>query len=135
MPFVRALDAAEWFVVVRNANTDLHSRIWCVCELMCHLALGKDKLGHVSVTGPDTFSHLHAKCEHAVASHADDKNRIREKISEIHGAFAVIDEQIQQFRNFPSVHTPQVAMETGPAGNTWRCWSCIRFLPCSPHKI
>lgn len=30
-PFVRALRDATSFCVVRNSNTDLYSRIWCVC--------------------------------------------------------------------------------------------------------
>ena len=110
MPFIKALDAAERFVVVRNSNKDLYSRIWCVCELM--YALKKNKLRHTLITGPDTWSHLDTNCENAVASHPGDRDRIRAKLIATHNSLEVVDEQIQRFRNFPSVYTRQVGTET-----------------------
>lgn len=74
-PFVKALQGASTFVVVRNAATDLHSRVWCVCELT-----HAQKLGFVPhkthVTGPDCFSGIKTTCLDAKATVPEDKARI-----------------------------------------------------------
>ena len=74
-PFVIALNAATKFVVVRNVNTDIYSRIWCVCELVF-----ADRFGFVPqnthVAGPSCFSELATSCIEAQASKAEDKVKI-----------------------------------------------------------
>lgn len=75
-PFMRALACAAEFCVIRNSNTDIYSRIWCVCELM----YAKELKTHVS--GPDKFSTCQTRCEDAKAYLPEDKERILEVLRE-----------------------------------------------------
>lgn len=95
-PFVKALEQALTFVVVRNSVTDLYSRLWCVCELIyakkLHLVPNK-----THVTGPDVFSHLRMSCLDADCTNATDKERILEVLLKEHNA-EEIDQIVQVFR-------------------------------------
>jgi hypothetical protein len=74
-PFVRAIQAATAFCVVRNSNMDVYSRIWCVCELMYAKQhnLYPEK---THVTGPDMFAHLQTSVLDAQATRLQDRDRI-----------------------------------------------------------
>jgi len=73
--FVRAMEHAEDFVVVRNATKDLCSRIWCVYELMHAKEFGliPDK---ICATGSDAFANRRGSCVLAQAHKLEDRERI-----------------------------------------------------------
>jgi len=75
-PFVQALRESEWFVVVRNANTDLYSRLWCVCELWYAQQFGLTEDNKTKITGTDDFSHLPTSCVDAKAFDRNDRAKI-----------------------------------------------------------
>ena len=78
-PFMRALQSAKSFCVVRNANADLYARIWCVYELMYanQYGLFPDR---IYVTGPDTFKDTKTSCLDAQSSKATDRIRIMREL-------------------------------------------------------
>ena len=97
-PFVLALRAASWFVVVRNSKTDLYSRIWCVCELMFAREFGFTTAHKTMVIGPDKFQHLRTSCLHAEAFDPGDKKRILQAIQKGPGSLEAIDKLVLQYR-------------------------------------
>lgn len=95
-PFVQALQKASSFVVVRNATTDLYSRIWCVCELMYAKELGL--VPHLThVTGPNVFSDLSTSVLDAKATKLRDRERILKVLLTQHER-QEIDDLVQKFR-------------------------------------
>jgi len=97
-PFVQALSKAEWFVVVRNSQTDLYSRIWCVCELMYAKKYGFTMTNKTMVIGPDKFSSLKTSCLHAEAFDPKDRQRILQVLIEELDGVDEIDRLVQQYR-------------------------------------
>jgi len=95
-PFVQALQQAKTFCVVRNSNTDLYSRIWCVCELMYAKQLRLFP-NHTHVTGPDVFAKIKSSCLDADATKAEDKKRILQVLLDSHDR-EEIDSIVQIFR-------------------------------------
>ena len=102
--FVKALEEASTFVVVRNSKTDLYSRAWCVLELM--YAAQQQALNHIYITGPDTFANKEVSCRQAKASRREDKDRIMKKLGE--NNFDVIDGIVRNFQSFPSFSEPRI---------------------------
>ncbi|CAE7272488.1 roco5 [Symbiodinium sp. CCMP2592] len=97
-PFVKALAAAERYVVVRNRMEDLYTRAWCLVEYIYAKKFGfyKDK---VLVTGPNEFSESTTTCTQIRASDEEDRLKIFKFIMD-EGGPAVIDPQIHEFRAF-----------------------------------
>lgn len=95
-PFVKALEHALTFVVVRNEITDLYTRIWCVCELIYAKKLGL--VPHKAyVTGPDIFSQMRTSCLDAQSTEPEDKTRILQVLLKEHNVDE-IDQIVQLFR-------------------------------------
>jgi len=95
---VKALSAAERYVVVRNRMEDLYTRAWCLVEYIYAKKFGfyKDK---VLVTGPNEFSASRTTCTEIQASDEEDRLKIFKFIMD-EGGPAVIDPQIHEFRAF-----------------------------------
>lgn len=106
-PFIRALEEATWFVVVRNSKRDLYSRLWCVCELLFAKQFGfttgkngedDTSIKHSTmVIGPDVFSKLTTSCIHAKATDEDDARRILELLETEH-TVEEVDALVKQYR-------------------------------------
>jgi len=98
-PFVRALEEAKSFIVVRNTVTDLYERSWCVCELL-YATKQENNLfpHHTYITGPNSFADSDFRCENARAHNLADQARILGEL-ENHGVNR-INEIIRQFREF-----------------------------------
>jgi len=97
-PFVQALSFASWFVVVRNSQTDLYSRIWCVSELMFAREFGFTTTNKTLVIGPNNFSHLRTSCLQAQATNARDKQRILSALQQEHDNLESIDALVLEYR-------------------------------------
>lgn len=97
-PFVKALKAAERYVVVRNRMEDLYTRAWCLVEYIYAQKFGfyKDK---VLITGPNQFSDSRTTCTEIRASSEEDRLKIFKFIMD-EGGPSVIDPQISEFRAF-----------------------------------
>jgi len=95
-PFVLALKEADFFVVLRNSNTDLYTRIWCVCELLFAMKFGLVP-NRTLITGPETFANTETTCLEAESSVVEDKVQILEYLELNYGAEDV-DEKIREFR-------------------------------------
>jgi WD40 repeat protein len=97
-PFVQALKSASSFCVVRNSNTDLYSRIWCVCELM-YASNSENGLypNQTYVTGPNVFAGLQTSCLDAKATRQEDKDKILRVLFEDYDK-EEIDTIVQIFR-------------------------------------
>jgi len=50
-PFTSALRESKSFLVVRNCNCDLYTRVWCVWEIFLAASLGKTEPGVLTITG------------------------------------------------------------------------------------
>ena len=98
-PFVRALRAATWFVVVRNSNKDIYNRIWCVCELMFARYYDKPTL----ITGPNTHSSDSTSCQYAQFSFEEDAIRIKEELLLMYGTYEDVDKLVLQYRSHPTM--------------------------------
>jgi len=99
-PFVRALRAATFFVVVRNSNKDIYNRIWCVCELM--FAHSNNKL--TLITGPNTHSSDYTSCQYAQFSFEEDAIRIKEELLLMYGTYEDVDNLVRQYRRHPRMN-------------------------------
>mmetsp|Transcript_29808 Transcript_29808/g.45696 ORF Transcript_29808/g.45696 Transcript_29808/m.45696 type:complete len:730 (-) Transcript_29808:93-2282(-) len=111
-PFIKALEKASSFVVVRNATTDIYSRIWCVCELM-----HAKKVGLVPeqtyVTGPNVFADLETSCLDAMSSNPKDKARILKLLLNDFN-YQGIDDVVQKFREHeeaPAIFSNKIVVE------------------------
>ena len=97
-PFIKALRVAETYLVVRNVNTDLCDRIWCICEVMYarefHLIPSKTLIG-----GPNAFEDTAISCLDAKCFDINDKAKILKKLLNDHN-HAEIDEYLAKFRTF-----------------------------------
>eukprot|EP00913_Durusdinium_trenchii_P012862 g12078.t1 len=87
-PFVKALKAAERYVVVRNRMEDLYTRAWCLVEYIYAQKFGfyKDKDSRTT-------------CTEIRASSEEDRLKIFKFIMD-EGGPSVIDPQISEFRAF-----------------------------------
>jgi len=102
-PFVRALHQCSRFLVARNPNDDLYTRMWCVCEIYF-----ADQLGFVPkqtmVIGPDNFAGAESSCLDATCYDVGDRVRImsavlgegRDKLDRVKR----VDKLISRFRSF-----------------------------------
>ena len=129
--FVKALQEANTFVVVRNSKKDLYSRAWCVLELM--YAAQQENLNHIYITGPDAFANEAVNCRQAEASRRYDTNRIMEKLGE--NNFDVIDGIVRNFQRFPSFSEPQIISSSTCLDGIRKCnfgniILQVRDLPC-----
>lgn len=95
-PFVMVLQRAKKFVVVWNSMTDIHSRIWCVCELIFVKQFGLVP-ENTCVTGPNCFSKLRTSCIEAQGTNIDDKARALHTPLAKHDC-REIDDFVNQFR-------------------------------------
>jgi len=97
-PFVRALQASNDYLIVRNSNKDLCSRMWCICEFYYanQLELIPDK---THITGPDTFADSKTSCEEAESFDPNDREKIMAELRK-ENSVAQIDELLKQFRGF-----------------------------------
>jgi len=98
-PFVRALESADIFLIVRNSRTDVFNRIWCICEVMY-----AKKLNFIpektQVTGPDAFYNTDVvSCMDAQSSCKDDKDKIILDLL-VTSSRAEVDKYISKFREF-----------------------------------
>ena len=75
-PFVRALERASQFLVVRNRNTDIYTRLWCVCELDCAWKFDLLSTGKARVCGPAVFAGATSKCCDAECYSPTDREKI-----------------------------------------------------------
>jgi len=95
-PFVRALQEASSYLVVRNTKTDIYSRIWCVAEVIY-----ANKMGLIPertfVAGPDNFSHIGASVLSANATRQEDKARILRLLLNDYN-YHEIDDIVNMFR-------------------------------------
>ena len=125
-PFVRALQYATWFVVVRNLNTDLYSRIWCVCELMFAMKIGfttnnndtsrldfdeeDDAAANKKVTivvGPNVFSQSQTSCVDAHAANERDKIKILADLPQSGFSVDEVDELVHSYRKYEPPNQPR----------------------------
>jgi len=97
-PFVKALQAADKYLVVRNQNTDLCSRIWCICEVMYAREYNLIP-SNTLIAGPNTFTDTTISCLEAKSFDINDKAKILKKLLNEHN-HADIDEYIAKFRTF-----------------------------------
>merc|ERR1740136_133491 len=99
-PFVRALKGASNYLVVRNCNTDLCARIWCILEFVYakEFELIPDK---TIVTGPDTFADTNISCYDAESFDPSDKEKILEELMK-RSSVNEINDYIKEFRAFGS---------------------------------
>jgi len=74
-PFTKALRKAAHYVMVRNLETDIYSRIWCVWEIYCALEFGLLSSDKFRIAGPSK-SFMAANCPdfHIHMAHAHDPN-------------------------------------------------------------
>ena len=144
-PFVRALQDASMYVVVRNSNTDLYSRIWCICgksspslrstysayftpHLYCsplrcpsndiELMYAKNiglTADKTFITGPDVFQHLKTSCLDAKAFDPRDKECILRVLLLEHNR-EEIDSLVMEYRTFGS---PEDALEESGENLYW----------------
>ena len=102
-PFVLAIQAASMFCIVRNSNTDVYSRIWCVAELMFAKFYGLfDYPGKTQVTGPDVFAKHQTSVLDAQASRLEDRDRVL-RVLMIKFDREEIDNMVQQLRTHKSL--------------------------------
>jgi len=74
-PFVVALESATPYLVVRNRNTDLYSRIWCICEVIFTRKF--DFIPHKTIiSGSNSFSENFTSCIDAESYSEIDKVKI-----------------------------------------------------------
>ena len=125
-PFVRALQYATWFVVVRNLNTDLYSRIWCVCELVFAMKIGftrnnndasrldddeeDDAAANKKVTivvGPNVFSQSQTSCVDAEAANERDKIKILADLPQSGFSVDQVDELVHSYRKYEPPNQPR----------------------------
>ena len=99
-PFVRALQHADRFVVVRNSCVDLYGRIWCVCELLYARQYGlvPEK---TYVTGANSFTGVQSTCLNATATSPKDQEVILSVLLNEHNR-EEIDSFVTTFRSFQS---------------------------------
>merc|ERR1740136_265876 len=112
-PFVRALKGASNYLVVRNCNTDLCARIWCILEFVYakEFELIPDK---TIVTGPDTFANTNISCSDAESFDPSDKEKILKELME-KSSVNEINEYIKEFRAFGSSQkTAETEVRTTP---------------------
>jgi len=122
-PFVQALQGASLFCVIRNANTDLCSRLWCVCEL--HFAKQLGLFPHKThIAGPNVFQHSKASCLDAQATKAQDEERILRALlypnNKGSSSREEIDRVVQLFRNCdpPQPPLPVQVLSECPLGSS-----------------
>merc|ERR1740124_1217307 len=99
-PFVRALQGASNYLVVRNCTTDLCARIWCILEFVYakEFKLIPDK---TIVTGPDTFADTNISCSDAKSFDPSDKEKILKELKK-KSSVDEINEYVKEFREFGS---------------------------------
>ena len=95
---MRALKDATTYLVVRNSNTDLFSRIWCICEVTYAKKFGFIP-DHTLITGLDTFAARKTSCVDAKSTVRKDKAKILKELLINHDD-TEIDEYIDKFRAF-----------------------------------
>jgi len=113
-PFVRALKGADNYLVVRNSNTDLCGRIWCICEFIYAQKYGLIP-GRTLVTGPDTFADKNTSCIDAQSYDPSDKEKILEELT-TNSSVADIDAYIREFRSFGWTRDLDSTRTTGEFG-------------------
>jgi len=97
-PFVMALECATSYLVLRNRNTDLYSRIWCICEVIFPRKFGF--IPHKTVIiGPNSFSDSFTSCIDATYYSQIDKTKILKDLVNNHSTDK-IDGYIKEFRAF-----------------------------------
>jgi hypothetical protein len=102
-PFVRALQEAREFLVVRNTAVDLYTRLWCVCEV--YFAHKFDLLpNRARITGADAFAGATTRCIDAKCYAMSDQVRILNALTgggePDMARVEAIDAMIQEFRAF-----------------------------------
>merc|ERR1712107_637353 len=70
-PFIIALRAADYFLVMRNRVQDLYTRGWCICEVLFAQKIGF--VNNILVAGPDTFQGSEISCLDMSTSKKEDK--------------------------------------------------------------
>ena len=94
-PFVMVLESTTTYLVVRNSNTDLYSRIWCICEVIsarkvCFI------LHKTIISGPSFFSDIFTSYIDAESYSNIDKTWILKELVNNHST-AKIDKYIREF--------------------------------------
>jgi len=99
-PNVRALEAASNYLVVRNCNTDLCTRIWSILDFVYAKEFGliPDK---TIVTGPDTFADTNTSCVDAESFDPSDKEKILNELIK-KSSVNEINEFLKYVRSFSS---------------------------------
>lgn len=97
-PFVKALQHAQGFVVVRNSVVDLYDRLWCVCELVFALKAGLVPQ-KTRIAGSNEFSSGTSSCLVAECWSREDKQKILQYIVDS-SSYAEVDTQIQTIRGY-----------------------------------
>lgn len=99
-PFVHAIQAASTFCIVRNSNTDVYSRAWCVCELMFAKFYGLYP-SKTQVTGPDVFATNQTSVLDAQAFKGDRARILKVLLNKFDQE--EIDKMVQQLRTHQSL--------------------------------
>ncbi len=115
-PFIQALRHASCFLVVRNRNTDLYDRAWCICELVEAIDLGLCPKKTI-VTGPNAFSGKQSSCLHAKCRKMSDHVKILHHLIGNNDTARIekVDGQISMFRKFESSKAQQEMSKKRPA--------------------
>lgn len=91
-------------MVVRNSETDLYSRIWCVGELIFARKFGFTATHQTLVIGRDNFSSLRTSCLHAQSFNSHDRDRILQILLVDLGTMDEIDQLVLLYRTHAAIH-------------------------------
>eukprot|EP00443_Scrippsiella_acuminata_P044682 CAMPEP_0115285424 /NCGR_PEP_ID=MMETSP0270-20121206/61415_1 /TAXON_ID=71861 /ORGANISM="Scrippsiella trochoidea, Strain CCMP3099" /LENGTH=335 /DNA_ID=CAMNT_0002702429 /DNA_START=46 /DNA_END=1054 /DNA_ORIENTATION=+ len=113
-PFIRALEQADYFLVVRNGEVDLYTRGWCIAEVICAIRCGLVP-ERTLVGGDETFAASTSTClDFKCYDRRDRLKLMRYILDRSEHDIDRVDSMIADFRSYGQESVRRAA-ETAPA--------------------